>query len=64
MSKYVLEIELTNKTMKIELSSNKSIESLHNEFKKTFSNKWIKIDCKETIVINSDFVISYRIYKI
>lgn len=64
MNKYVLEIELTNKTMKVELSSEKSIESLHDEFEKTFSKKWIRICYKEPIVVNSDFIISYHIRKI
>ena len=61
MNKYVITIHFQDTNLSFPLESKLNKKKFVDELKKTFNNKWVTLDFKNCIVINTDLILWFEV---
>ena len=61
MNKYVITIHFQDTNLSFPLESKLNKKKFVAELKKTFKNKWVTLDFKNCIVINTDLILWFEV---
>lgn len=61
MNKYVITIQFQDTNLSFPLESKLNREKFVDELKKTFKNKWVTLNFKNYVVINTDMILWFDV---